>query len=77
MRTKDFVSVHIKIMRGGWTEKLKDYFVKMNPRDTWPLELHRIDEKGERTIGKIHGVDGKRLLRIDGPHSSPSQHFDA
>ena len=23
------------------------------------------------------GVDGKRLLRIDGPHSSPSQHFDA
>eukprot|EP00750_Incisomonas_marina_P017975 INCI2668.2.p1 GENE.INCI2668.2~~INCI2668.2.p1 ORF type:complete len:886 (-),score=109.95 INCI2668.2:1911-4568(-) len=77
MRSKDFVSVHIKIMKGGWTEKLKDYFIKMNPTDTWPLELYRINEKGERVVGKMTGVDGKRLLRIDGPHSSPSQHFDA
>ena len=74
---KDFVSCHIKIIPGGWTERLKNYFEDMNPGQAYPFHLTHIDEKGQRQNGKLLGVDGQQLLCIDGPHSSPSQHYDA
>ena len=74
---KDFVSCHIKIIPGGWTERLKNYFETMNPGQAYPFDLTRIDEKGQRQTGKLLGVDGKQLLCVDGPHSSPSQHYDS
>lgn len=74
---KDFVSCHIKIQPGGWTERLKNYFEDMNPGQDYPFHLKHIDEKGERQDGKLIGIDGQQLLCVDGPHSSPSQHYDA
>ena len=74
---KDFVSCHIKIIPGGWTERLKNYFEDMNPGQDYPFHLKHIDEKGERQDGKLIGIDGQQLLCVDGPHSSPSQHYDA
>ena len=74
---KDFVSCHIKIIPGGWTERLKNYFEDMNPGQAYPFHLTHIDEKGQRQTGKLLGVDGQQLLCVDGPHSSPSQHYDS
>ena len=78
-----WVSVHVRIIPGGWTEKLLRYFCAMEGRDLnnddlkheLSLNLFRRDAKGERQIGKDRGVDGKPLLLVDGPHSAPAQHY--
>lgn len=41
----DYVSVHIRINKGGWTERLKNYLQEMNPGQTYPLQLFRRDGK--------------------------------
>ena len=97
-----FVSLHIKVWPGGWTEKLKNYLELMNPNDSYPMTFTRRDEYvrvvfenitfyylhrtrnshfehnryGAQKLGKILGPDNKPLIRIDGPHASPSQHYD-
>ena len=65
----------MKVFKGGWTEKVKNYFQAMNPRGEYPLELTRRDEKGEVQEGKFIGPEGATLLRIDGPHSAPGEHY--
>lgn len=35
-----------------------------------------MDERGQVVPGKDRGVDGRPLLRVDGPHAAPSQHYD-
>ena len=77
LQFKDYVSVHIKVNRGGWTERLKDYFEEMNPGHDYPLEFTRRNDKGELVMGKRFGVDGQQIIRVDGPHASPSQHYDS
>eukprot|EP00941_MAST-03F_sp_MAST-3F-sp1_P000828 g828.t1 len=75
-----YVSVHIRVQSGGWTEALKDYLCCMNPSNSYFFELKRrdmTDPSGNTMIlGKRNGPDGLPLLRVDGPHASPSQHFD-
>ena len=39
MDHEDFVSVHIRVHPGGWTEKLKSYFELFNPTKTYPLHV--------------------------------------
>jgi NAD(P)H-flavin reductase len=73
---RDFVSVHVKVHPGGWTEKLKAYLELMNPQKRYPFELQHYDEKGEPAAGKHLGPDGLPLLRLDGPHAAPAQHYD-
>ena len=78
-----WVSCHIRIIPGGWTEKLLRYFCAMEGRDLnnddlkqeLVLNLFSRDAKGERQIGKDRGVDGKSLLLVDGPHAAPAQHY--
>lgn len=77
LQFKDYVSCHIKVNPGGWTERLKDYFESMNPGHDYPLEFSHRNDKGELVMGKQYGVDGKQIVRIDGPHASPSQHYDS
>jgi NAD(P)H-flavin reductase len=33
------------------------------------------DERGDLQVGKRNGPDGKQILRVDGPHSAPSEHY--
>eukprot|EP00937_MAST-01D_sp_MAST-1D-sp2_P005986 g5986.t1 len=73
---RDFVSCHIKVNKGGWTDKVKDYFEAMNPHGDYPFRLTRRDEKGELQEGKFVGPEGTALLRVDGPHSAPGEHYD-
>jgi NADPH oxidase len=77
LQFKDYVSCHIKVNKGGWTERLKDYFEEMNPGSEYPLKFTHRNDKGELVVGKQFGVDGKQIVRIDGPHASPSQHYDS
>lgn len=72
---EDFVSVHIRVHPGGWTEKLKNYLELFNPTKQYPYHLWRYNKKGVRKHGKDRGPDGTQLLRIDGPHSAPAQHY--
>lgn len=77
LQFKDYVSCHIKVIPGGWTERLKDYFEEMNPGHDYPLQFSHRNDKGELVPGKLTGIDGKQIIRIDGPHASPSQHYDS
>ncbi|CAE7678502.1 noxA, partial [Symbiodinium sp. KB8] len=73
--TEDSITLHIRIHKGGWTERLKDYLNLFNPRGTYPLFLYRRNEKGQLIPGKDRGPDGKQLLRVDGPHAAPAQAY--
>ena len=36
--------------------------------------MHK-DERGDLSIGRLAGPDGKQILRVDGPHSAPAEHY--
>jgi ferredoxin-NADP reductase len=74
---RGFMSLHIRVHRGGWTERLKDYLEVMNPKQEYPFYLTHRDTSGEVRPGKILGPEGLPLLRIDGPHAAPAQHYAA
>lgn len=74
----DYVSVHIKVHgETSWTMQLKNYFQEMQGRgeDSFPFYFYSRDARGDLTVGKQNGPDGKQILRIDGPHSAPSEHY--
>jgi len=71
---RKFMSLHIKIIKGGWTENLKDYLERMNPTKRYPFILKR-RVGTEVLIGKTYGIDGMQLLQVDGPHAAPCQHY--
>ena len=78
--TDDFVSVHIRVIPNGWTEKLKNYFSMIgghNEEETnFNIKLTRYDMRTAKNYpGKLCGLDGLRLLKVDGPHSAPAQHY--
>ncbi len=33
------------------------------------------DERGDLSIGKLNGPDNKQIIRVDGPHSAPAEHY--
>jgi NADPH oxidase len=78
-----WISVHIRIIPGGWTENTLRYFCAMDGRDLNQddlkndlfLSLSSRDAKGQIQIGKDRGIDGKPLLLVDGPHAAPAQHY--
>lgn len=80
----DFVSLHIKVhgdpnaVARSWTRKLKDYLELMQPASTDNIfYFHRKDHRGEISIGKHTGPDGQPIIKIDGPHSAPAEHYDS
>jgi hypothetical protein len=68
-----YISVHIRCTKsGGWTDQLKNYFEAMNPKKMYPLLLTRRDPgSGKELPGKLNGIDGQPILRVDGPHAAP------
>ncbi len=78
----DFISLHIKVhgledpIAKSWTRKLKEYFELMSPGSKFPFYFSRRDNRGEITIGRQFGPDGKTpILCVDGPHSAPAEHY--
>lgn len=78
----DYITVHIKVFgledphARTWTRKLKEYFELLSPGKKFPFYFNKRDARGEITIGRQYGPDGKDpILRVDGPHSAPAQHY--
>ena len=72
-----FVSCHIRVHPGGWTEKVKEMFDLMNPKGETPFDIQRIDpESGQAVSGKHFAWDAKTpLLCVAGPAAAPAQHY--
>ena len=77
----DYVSCHIKVhdlnaaVPRTWTRKLKLLFESMSATP-FPYHYTRRDDRGDVQLGRILGPDGKKpLLRVDGPHSAPTEHY--
>ncbi|KAJ1433380.1 hypothetical protein B484DRAFT_394488, partial [Ochromonadaceae sp. CCMP2298] len=77
----DFVSVHIKVHgleephARTWTRKLKEYFELMSPSSAFPFYFSQRDARGDVLVGRQLGPGGDQILRVDGPHSAPSEHY--
>lgn len=77
----DFVSVHVKVhglddlVARSWTRKFKEYVELMNPASDFPYYFNSRDSRGDIQIGKLNGPDGLPIIRIDGPHSAPAEHY--
>jgi len=78
----DFISIHVKVHglqdahAKTWTRRLKEYFELMSPGvKKFPFFFNERDSRGDIHIGRQNGPDGKQILRIDGPHSAPSEHY--
>lgn len=77
----DFVSIHVKVhglnepYARTWTRKLKEYFEMLSPGGRFPFYFSQRDHRGDLQIGRMNGPDGQQIIRIDGPHSAPSEHY--
>ena len=77
----DFVSVHIKVhgldepYARTWTRKLKEYFELLSPTGRFPYFFSQRDSRGDLRVGRMRGPDGQQIIKIDGPHSAPSEHY--
>jgi hypothetical protein len=77
----DFISVHIKVYgleepkARTWTRKFKEYLELMSPGGKFPFYFSRRDPRGEILIGRKDGPDNLQILRVDGPHSAPAEHY--
>jgi NAD(P)H-flavin reductase len=77
----DFVSVHVKVhglnepYARTWTRKLKEYFEMLSPGGKFPFYFSQRDARGDLQVGRMNGPDGQQIIRIDGPHSAPSEHY--
>lgn len=77
----DYVSVHIKVhglddvKARSWTRKLKEYIELMNPTNKFPFYFMHRDNRGDVSIGRLRGPDGNQILKVEGPHSAPAEHY--
>ena len=79
----DFLSCHIRVHgldaleAKSWTRKLKEYFEVMSGGgdNVFPCFFSRREQRGDVLMGRTHGPDGSPLLRVDGPHSAPAEHY--
>jgi len=79
-----FVSLHIRVQgKGSWTWNVKEYFKLLSGAGNLQSDgkkepgfekyFTHFDASGVVQRGKHIGVDGKPLIRIDGPHAAPAQ----
>lgn len=70
------VTFHIRVQTpGSWTHKLQQYTKMLSKKGAAYTEFDRMDNEGKRVKGKLIGPDGKRMIRVYGPHSAPTQHL--
>jgi hypothetical protein len=81
----DYISCHIKIHglddlhAKTWTRKFKEYLEQVSGNvvgtNNFPFFFNRIDHRGDVQLGRLNDDEGRQILRVDGPHSAPSEHF--
>jgi hypothetical protein len=71
----------IKDSHRPWTRRFKDYLELLHPQQGGgeqklsPFYFFEVDNRGDIQIGKWAGPDGSPIIRVDGPHSAPSEHY--
>lgn len=78
---EDAASLHIRIqnrmaMSAGendksWTQRTKEYLQLLVPAGA---VYHEFVSNAGQDVGIVKGPDGQSVLKIDGPHSAPTQH---
>ena len=43
--------------------------------NNFPFFYNRVDHRGDTIIGRVKDGENKNILRVDGPHAAPSEHF--
>lgn len=80
----DYISVHIRVHgledaeAKSWTRRLKEYFELIAAaagHKKFPFFFTRREPRGDVFMGRLLGPDGTQMLRVDGPHSAPSEHY--
>jgi len=81
----DYVSCHIKIhglddpVAKTWTRKFKEYLEMVSGNvvgtNNFPFFFNSVDHRGDVQLGRLNDDEGRQILRVDGPHSAPSEHF--
>ena len=46
-----------------------------SPGQTFPYHFSQRDSRGDLKLGRRFGVDGNQILRVDGPHAAPAEHY--
>ena len=74
----------------SWTRRLKEYFELLaaaspeapsavaaaaGKSGKFPFFFTRREPRGDVLMGRLLGPDGSQILRVDGPHSAPSEHY--
>ena len=58
-----------------WTRKLKEYLELLSGGQSFPFFFRRRDARGDTQLGRLNGPDNAPILRVDGPHYAPSEHY--
>lgn len=79
----DHLSCHIKVhgledaTAHTWTRKFKEHLESLNGTnsDRFPFFYKRIDHRGDVIMGRLRDDNNNPVIRVDGPHSAPSEHY--
>jgi hypothetical protein len=79
----DHVSCHIKVhglddpAAHTWTRKLKEHLEELNGtnQNVFPFFYKHVDHRGDTIMGRLRDDYNQPIIRVDGPHSAPSEHF--
>jgi hypothetical protein len=75
------VSVHIKVHgleephARTWSRKLKEYLELLSVGQSFLFFFRRRDASEDTQLGRLNGSDNAPILRVDGPHYAPSEHY--
>jgi NADPH oxidase len=62
-----------------WTRKFKEYLESVSGNvvgtNHFPFFFNHVDHRGDTQVGQLQDSEGRQLIRVDGPHSAPSEHF--
>mmetsp|Transcript_9197 Transcript_9197/g.13801 ORF Transcript_9197/g.13801 Transcript_9197/m.13801 type:complete len:999 (+) Transcript_9197:58-3054(+) len=69
------VTFHIRrSVPGSWTDKLQKFLMSLGTPNGGRIDYFH-NEGAARKAGRVMGPGGLPLLKIDGPHSAPTQHI--
>lgn len=83
----DYVSCHIKVhgltdpVPKTWTRRFLEYICLLQGQagvtnnTKFPFYFYRRDPRGDVLMGAQYGPDGQQIIRVDGPHAAPSEHY--
>lgn len=82
-RTNGVMTLHIRVQdEGSWTYRVCEMFralarSEFKQGQDFSVSLDHFDSNGVHQLGKYKSVSGVPLIKIDGPHAAPAQHYSS